>query len=67
MRVREGFGAGFNGALLIVAQDVRSPADTQQIAGALDKLPDVAQVAPVTAQNGISLSRPSCPAPCRSS
>jgi RND superfamily putative drug exporter len=51
----EGFGAGFNGALLIVAQDVRSPADTQQIAGALDKLPDVAQVAPVTTQNGISL------------
>ena len=51
----EGFGAGFNGALLIVAQDIRSPADTQQLAGALDKLPGVAQVAPVTTQNGISL------------
>ena len=51
----EGFGAGFNGALLIVAQDVRSPADTQQIAGALTKLPDVAKVTPVTTQNGISL------------
>ena len=51
----EGFGAGFNGALLIVAQDVRSPADTQQIAGALAKLPGVAKVAPVTTQNGISL------------
>jgi RND superfamily putative drug exporter len=51
----EGFGAGFNGALLIVAQDVRSPADTQQIAGALAKLPDVAKVTPVTTQNGISL------------
>ena len=51
----EGFGAGFNGALLIVAQDVSSPADTQQIAGALAKLPDVVKVTPVTTQNGISL------------
>jgi RND superfamily putative drug exporter len=51
----EGFGAGFNGALLIVAQDVRSPADAQQIATALTKLPDVAKVTPVTTQNGISL------------
>ena len=50
-----GAGAGFNGALLIVAQDVRGPADTQQIAAALAKLPDVAKVAPVTTQNGISL------------
>ena len=31
----EGFGAGFNGPLLIVAQDVGSPADAQQIAAAL--------------------------------
>jgi RND superfamily putative drug exporter len=53
----EGFGPGFNGALLVVAQDVNSPADTQQIAGALAKTPDVAQVAPVAAQNGISLLR----------
>ena len=53
----EGFGAGFNGALLIVAQDVRSPADTQQIAAALAKLPDVATVTPVTTQNGIALIR----------
>jgi putative drug exporter of the RND superfamily len=51
----EGFGAGFNGALLIVAQDVASPADTQQIAAALTKLPDVTSVTPVTTQNGISL------------
>jgi putative drug exporter of the RND superfamily len=51
----EGFGAGFNGALLIVAQDVHSPADTQQLAGALGTLPDVATVTPVTTQNGISL------------
>src|SRR5437868_5218752 len=45
----EGFGAGYNGALLIVAQGVRSAADTQQIAGALGTLPDVAQVAPLAA------------------
>ena len=51
----EGFGAGFNGPLLIVAQDVRSPADTQQIAAALTTLPDVAKVTPVTTRNGISL------------
>jgi putative drug exporter of the RND superfamily len=51
----EGFGAGFNGALLIVGQNVRSPADTQQIAAALTKLPDVTKVTPVTTQNGISL------------
>jgi RND superfamily putative drug exporter len=53
----EGFGAGFNGALLIVAQHVGSASDTQQIAGALAKTPDVAQVTPVAAQNGISLIR----------
>ena len=51
----EGFGAGFNGALLIVAQDVSSPADTQQITGALATLPDVVKVTPVTTQNSISL------------
>src|SRR6266487_144027 len=53
----EGFGAGFNGALLIVARDVDSPSDTQQIAGALTKLPDVVKVTPVTTQNGTSLIR----------
>jgi RND superfamily putative drug exporter len=50
-----GFGAGFNGALLIVAQDVASSADTRQLATALDKMPDVAQVQPVVTQNGIAL------------
>src|ERR1039457_1261660 len=53
----EGFGAGFNGALLIVAQGVHKASDTQQIAGALSKMPDVAQVTPLAAQNGISLIR----------
>jgi len=51
----EGFGAGFNGALLIVGQDVRGPADTSQMAAALTKLPDVATVTPVTTTNGVAL------------
>jgi RND superfamily putative drug exporter len=53
----EGFGAGFNGALLIVAQDVDSPSDTAQIASALTTMPDVAKVTPLAAQNGTSLIR----------
>ncbi|MDT4938626.1 MAG: putative drug exporter of the superfamily [Pseudonocardiales bacterium] len=53
----EGFGAGFNGALLIVAQDVTGPSDTQQIASALATVPDVAQVTALAAQNGVSLIR----------
>ncbi|MFC1442599.1 MMPL family transporter [Streptacidiphilus sp. N1-10] len=53
----EGFGAGFNGALLVVAQDVDSPADTQQIAATLARMPDVAQVTPLAAQNRTSLIR----------
>ncbi len=53
----EGFGAGFNGALLIVAQDVDSPSDTQQIAAALTKMPGVTKVTPLAAQNGTSLIR----------
>jgi RND superfamily putative drug exporter len=50
-----GFGAGFNGALLIVARDVRAPADTRQLTSALTRLPGVATVTPVTTGNGISL------------
>ena len=53
----EAFGAGFNGALLIVAQDAGTPRATEQIATALTKFPDVAKVTPVAAQNGISLIR----------
>jgi RND superfamily putative drug exporter len=53
----EGFGGGFNGALLIVAQNVTTPSATQEIAGALATVPDVAKVTPVAAQNGISLIR----------
>ena len=51
----QAFGAGFNGPLLIVAQDVRGAADTKQITAALAKLPDVAKVTPVVASDGISL------------
>jgi putative drug exporter of the RND superfamily len=53
----EGFGAGFNGALLIVAQDVSSPSDTAQITRALIQVPDVTRVTPVAGQNGVSLIR----------
>jgi RND superfamily putative drug exporter len=53
----EAFGAGFNGALLIVAQDAGTPPATEQIAAALTKFPDVAKVTPVAAQDGISLIR----------
>jgi RND superfamily putative drug exporter len=53
----EGFGPGFNGPLLIVAQGVNRPSDTGQIAGSLAKVPDVAQVSPVITRSGISLIR----------
>ena len=53
----EGFSAGFNGALLVVAQNVDSLSDTRQIAATLSTMPDVAQVTPLAAQNGISLIR----------
>jgi RND superfamily putative drug exporter len=53
----EGFGAGFNGALLVVVQDVTSPADTRQVAAALAKVPDVVKVTPLAARNGVSLIR----------
>ncbi|WNI19459.1 MMPL family transporter [Actinacidiphila sp. ITFR-21] len=53
----EGFGAGFNGALLIVTQDVKSPSDTLQVARALAKVPDVVKATPLAGQNGVSLVR----------
>jgi putative drug exporter of the RND superfamily len=53
----EGFGAGFNGALQIVVQDVSGTSDTRQIAARLATVPDVAQVTPLAAKNGISLIR----------
>jgi RND superfamily putative drug exporter len=53
----QAFGAGFNGPLLIVARGVRSASGTQQIAAALTKVPDVAKVTPLAAQNGTALIR----------
>ena len=53
----EGFGAGFNGPLLIVVQNVAQPSDTLRVAGALAKEPDVQKVTPVAGMNGTSLIR----------
>ena len=53
----QGFGTGYNGPLLIVAQDAHGPAAPQQLAANLAKLPDVANVTPVVTQNGISVIR----------
>jgi RND superfamily putative drug exporter len=53
----EGFGAGFNGALLVVVQDVDSPADTRHVAATLAKVPGVVQVTPLAAHDGVSLIR----------
>jgi RND superfamily putative drug exporter len=53
----EGFGAGFNGALLVVVEDVSAPSDTAKIAASLGRQADVAQVTPLAGQNGTSLIR----------
>lgn len=51
----EGFGAGFNGALLITVQNVDSAADTGPISAALRTMPDVGQVRRLAAQNDTAL------------
>jgi RND superfamily putative drug exporter len=51
----EAFGAGFNGALLIVAENGGTDATAKHLATELAKLPDVAAVTPVAVKNGISL------------
>jgi RND superfamily putative drug exporter len=53
----EGFGAGFNGPLLIVAQDTTSAAAVAQMSDALIKTPGVAAVTPLAVENGIALIR----------
>jgi len=50
-----GFGAGFNGPLLVVAEPVTTSSSTDQMAGALRKLPGVAAVTPVAAANQVSV------------
>jgi RND superfamily putative drug exporter len=51
----EAFGAGFNGALLIVAENGGTDATAKHLTTELAELPDVADVTPVAVQNGISL------------
>jgi putative drug exporter of the RND superfamily len=51
----QGFGIGFNGPLLIVAQDVHTPGAPRQLAASLAKLPDVTSVTPVVTQNSTSV------------
>lgn len=51
------FGAGYNGALLIVADDVSGPGVPAQLAGSLQKLPDVAAATPLAAQGRIAVVR----------
>lgn len=53
----EAFGAGFNGALLVVAENADSPSDAQLIAKRLATVPDVAKVTPLAAQNDVALIR----------
>jgi RND superfamily putative drug exporter len=53
----EGFGPGFNGALLVVAENVTSPNQTAQIVATLTKEPGVVSVTPLVAQNNTSLIR----------
>jgi len=53
----EGFGPGFNGALLIVAENVTSPDQITQIVATLAKEPGVVSVAPLVAENNTSLIR----------
>jgi putative drug exporter of the RND superfamily len=53
--ISSGFGVGYNAALLIVAQDVSSPAATQPMVTALTGLPDVARAVTVVATNGTAV------------
>ncbi len=50
-----GFGAGFNGPLLVVADGVTSSSVTDQMAATLRQLPGVVSATPVAAQNGVSV------------
>ena len=50
-----GFGAGFNGPLLVVADGVTASSATDQMAATLRTLPGVVSATPVAAQNGVSV------------
>lgn len=49
------FGPGFNGALLVTADNVANPADLTQIVDAVRRLPDVAAVTPGAANGDFHL------------
>src|SRR5882757_7849724 len=52
-----GFGAGFNGALLVVANNVNSQAQVTPMVTALSKVNNVVQVSPLARANGIAVIR----------
>nr|WP_281358803.1 MMPL family transporter [Flexivirga aerilata] len=51
----EGFGVGFNGPLLVTAQNVDSPADVQQLVGALQKQDNVVTAVPTVSQGKLAI------------
>jgi putative drug exporter of the RND superfamily len=51
----QGFGPGFNGGLLIVADDAPTTTSVQPIATALAKVPDVLRATVVTASNNVAV------------
>ena len=53
----KGFGAGFNGPLLVVAQDTPSQSDVAPMVAALTATPGVVAVTPLASQNGLALIR----------
>ena len=55
--ITTGFGAGFNGALLVVASGVTDPATATGIAGNLAKVPDVASASVSLTTNQTSVIR----------
>jgi RND superfamily putative drug exporter len=55
--ITAGFGVGFNGALLILADGVTDPAATNRIAANLTTVPDVASVNPLVTTNQTSVIR----------
>ncbi len=52
-----GFGAGFNGPLLVVADNVATPQAAAPMIAALSEEPDVVNVSIVAAQNGVAVIR----------
>jgi RND superfamily putative drug exporter len=55
--VSDGFGVGFNGALIVTADGAGTPAQAAPIVTALQKLPDVAQVAVAASEHDVVLIR----------